>query len=533
MMHGMASNNRSQGGRPGMMRGGPMGRGGPMAMMKGEKPRDFKGTLKKLIQYLSQYRLLVLFVWLLAIGSTVASIVGPKILGKATTKLFEGVMAKIGGTGTIDFTYIGHIIVTVLLLYLLSAVLAYIQGWVMTNVSMNISYRFRKDISEKINRMPFKYFDGTSHGEVLSRITNDVDTVSQTLNQSLTQIITSVTTVIGVVVMMFSISWQMTLVALIMLPISFGIISLIIGKSQVFFKRQQDYLGHINGHVEEMYGSHAVVKAFNGEAKSIRKFDSFNGVLYETSWKSQFLSGLMFPIMGFVGNLGYVAVAVLGEGSNQAVVWEEPNERRAIERLARRLKREGGGAVRCCYEAGPTGYALQRQLIALGVDCRVIAPSLTPVQPGVRIKTDRRDARKLAELFRAGLLTEVQAPNEADEALRVARNELRHAVVGDLCQFFGCFDLTKGFYRWGAERQHLPIVVAELVHDPEAGVELDDARNGAHALVHVAPVGHHAHHALPVGFRKNVRKRVDLHVTFSSLSRLSAITSFWISLVPS
>ena len=253
-----------------------------------------------------------LFVWLLAIGSTVASIVGPKILGKATTKLFEGVMAKIGGTGTIDFTYIGHIIVTVLLLYLLSAVLAYIQGWVMTNVSMNISYRFRKDISEKINRMPFKYFDGTSHGEVLSRITNDVDTVSQTLNQSLTQIITSVTTVIGVVVMMFSISWQMTLVALIMLPISFGIISLIIGKSQVFFKRQQDYLGHINGHVEEMYGSHAVVKAFNGEAKSIRKFDSFNGVLYETSWKSQFLSGLMFPIMGFVGNLGYVAICVVG-----------------------------------------------------------------------------------------------------------------------------------------------------------------------------------------------------------------------------
>jgi len=308
MMHSAAPTGGPQsGGRPRMM-----GRGGPMAMMKGEKPRDFRGTLKKLVQYLAQYRLLMIFVWVLAIGSTVASIVGPKILGKATTKLFEGVIAKIGGTGTIDFTYIGQIIVTVLLLYVLSALLAYIQGWLMSSVAMNITYRFRKDISEKINRMPFKYFDGTNHGEILSRITNDVDTVSQTLNQSLTQIITSVTTVIGVLVMMISISWQMTLVALIMLPISFGVISLIIGKSQVFFKRQQDYLGHINGHVEEMYGSHEVVKAFNGEAKSIQQFDGINNVLYDSAWKSQFLSGLMFPIMNFVGNLGYVAICILG-----------------------------------------------------------------------------------------------------------------------------------------------------------------------------------------------------------------------------
>ena len=244
---------------------GPMG-GGPMSMMKGEKPRDFKGTLSKLIQYLGQYRGLILLVFLFAIASTVASIVGPKILGNATTKLFEGVMAQIAGTGTIDFTYIGHIIVEVLLLYMVSAMLAYVQGWIMTNVAMNITYRFRKDISEKINRMPFKYFDGTNHGEILSRITNDVDTVSQTLNQSLTQIITSVVTVIGVLVMMLTISWQMTLVAIAMLPLSFGIIGFIIGKSQVYFKRQQDYLGHINGHVEEMYGSHMVVKAFNGEA---------------------------------------------------------------------------------------------------------------------------------------------------------------------------------------------------------------------------------------------------------------------------
>ncbi len=301
--------------RGGMMGGrgrGPMGRGGPMAMMRGEKPRDFKGTLNKLIKYLGQYRGLILLIWLFAIASTVASIVGPKILGNATTKLFEGVMAQIAGTGTIDFTYIGHIIIEVLLLYVLSAMLAYVQGWIMSNVAMNITYRFRKDISEKINRMPFKYFDGTSHGEVLSRITNDVDTVSQTLNQSLTQIITSVTTVVGVLVMMLTISWQMTLVAIAMLPLSFGIIGVIVSKSQVFFKRQQDYLGHINGHVEEMYGSHMVVKAFNGEAKSIEQFDQVNNVLYDSAWKSQFLTGLMFPIMNFVGNLGYVAICILG-----------------------------------------------------------------------------------------------------------------------------------------------------------------------------------------------------------------------------
>ena len=300
--------------RGGMMGGrgrGPMG-GGPMAMLKGEKPRDFKGTLNKLIKYLGQYRGVILLVWLFAIGSTIASIFGPKILGNATTRLFEGVMAQIAGTGTIDFTYIGHIIIEVLLLYVFSAMLAYVQGWLMTNVAMNITYRFRKDISEKVNRMPFKYFDGTNHGEILSRITNDVDTVSQTLNQSLTQIITSVTTVIGVLVMMLTISWQMTLVALAMLPISFGIIGFIVSKSQVFFKRQQDYLGHINGHVEEMYGSHMVVKAFNGEAKSIEQFDQVNNVLYDSAWKSQFLTGLLFPIMNFVGNLGYVAICVLG-----------------------------------------------------------------------------------------------------------------------------------------------------------------------------------------------------------------------------
>jgi ATP-binding cassette subfamily B protein len=293
--------------------GGMRPGGGPMAMMRrGEKPRDFKGTLRKLIQYLGRYQGLIIFIMLLAIASTAASIIGPKILGNATTKLFEGVMAQIAGTGSVDFIYIGNILVETLMLYLVSALLSYGQGWIMSNVAMNITYRFRKDISEKINRMPLRYFDGTSHGEVLSRITNDVDTVSQTLNQSLTQIITSVVTVIGVLVMMFTISWLMTLVAIVMLPLSFGIIALIVGKSQVFFKRQQDYLGHINGHVEEMYGGHVVMKAFNGEAKSVEQFDELNGTLFDSAWKSQFLTGLLFPIMNFVGNLGYVGICILG-----------------------------------------------------------------------------------------------------------------------------------------------------------------------------------------------------------------------------
>jgi ATP-binding cassette subfamily B multidrug efflux pump len=304
--------------RPGMMgrgpmrRGGPMGHGGPMAMMKGEKPRDFKGTIKKLLKYLGSYKLLILVVWLLAIASTVAAIFGPKLLGKATTALFEGVMAEIAGTGSIDFTYIGQILLFTLMLYLLSAGFGFAQGWIMSNVAMNITYQFRKDISQKINRMPFKYFDGTNHGEILSRITNDVDTVSQTLNQSLTQIITSVTTMIGVLVMMFTISWQMTIVALAILPVSFAAVGAIVSRSQVFFKRQQDYLGHINGHVEEIYSSHRVVKAFNGEAKSTQQFDQLNNVLFNSAWASQFLSGLIFPIMNFVSNLGYVVICVLG-----------------------------------------------------------------------------------------------------------------------------------------------------------------------------------------------------------------------------
>jgi ATP-binding cassette subfamily B multidrug efflux pump len=301
-------------GRGPMGRGrGPMGRGhGPMAMMPGDKARDFRGTMAKLIQYLGRYRVLVLVVMIFAVASTAASIAGPKILGRATTRLFEGVMAKLRGAGEIDFEYIGQILLLTLGLYLLSSLFSTIQGWIMADVSTNIAYRFRRDISEKINRMPLKYFDGTTQGEVLSRITNDVDTINQTLSQSMTQIITSVVTVIGVLIMMLSISWSMTLVALAIIPLSGIVVMVIVRQSQKHFRRQQDNLGHVNGHVEEMFGGHVVVKAFNGEEKSIRQFDSHNEALYDAAWKSHFLSGLMMPIMMFIGNLGYVAVTVLG-----------------------------------------------------------------------------------------------------------------------------------------------------------------------------------------------------------------------------
>ncbi|NIM93551.1 MAG: ATP-binding cassette domain-containing protein [Anaerolineales bacterium] len=295
------------------MRGrGPLGHRGPMAMMPGDKATDFKGTMVKLIQYLGSYRIGIAIVIVFAIASTTFTILGPRILGEATTVLFEGVMETIAGTGEIDLEAIGRILLTALALYLVSALFGVIQGWIMSGISMDITYRFRKDIAEKINRMPFKYFDSTTQGEVLSRITNDVDTISQTLNQSLTQIITSVVTVIGVLIMMLSISWQLTLLALLILPVSMVIIALVIRQSQKYFKQQQDYLGHINGHVEEMFGGHLVMKAFNGEAKSIKQFDGLNDTLYDSAWKSQFLSGLMFPIMNFVGNLSYVGIAIVG-----------------------------------------------------------------------------------------------------------------------------------------------------------------------------------------------------------------------------
>ncbi len=297
-------------------KGGGAPRSGPgshmAAMMKGDNARDFKGSMKKLIAYLDKYKAAVVVVMFFAIGSTVASIVGPKILGNATTALFEGVIAQMNGTGEIDFGYIGQIVLTVAGLYLLSTLFAYIQGWIMADVATNIAYRFRRDIAEKINRMPLKYFDENTQGEVLSRITNDVDTVNQTLSQSLSQIITSVVTVIGILVMMLSISWQMTLAALVVIPLSGVVVGVIVKQSQKYFKQQQDYLGHVNGHVEEMYGGHIVMKAFNGEKKSVEKFDEYNNTLYDSAWKSQFLSSLMMPLMRFIGNVGYVFVAILG-----------------------------------------------------------------------------------------------------------------------------------------------------------------------------------------------------------------------------
>lgn len=281
-------------------------------MAPGEKAKDLKGAIGKMLRYMGKYKIAVVFVMIIAACSTVFSVVGPKALGKATTALASGLMAKVAGTGGIDFTYIGKILLFVLGLYLLSSVLSFLQGWIMTGITQKICYRMRKEITEKINRMPMKYFESRTYGEVLSRITNDVDTLGMGLNQSVTQIITSTATIIGVLVMMLSISPLMTLIALVVLPVSGLCVSLVVKKSQKHFITQQEYLGHINGQVEESYGGHLVIKAYNKEDEMIAQFNQTNDVLYTSAWKSQFLSGIMMPIMQFIGNLGYAAVALSG-----------------------------------------------------------------------------------------------------------------------------------------------------------------------------------------------------------------------------
>lgn len=277
-----------------------------------EKAKDFKATFKTLSKYLRQYWVGILLVLIFAVGGTAFSIVGPKISGNITTEIFNGLMAKISNTGGIDFTKIGKTVLFLFGLYAISALFSFIQGYVMGTISQKISYRLRKEISEKIHRLPMRYFDTKTHGEVLSRITNDVDTLSQGLNQSMTQLITSVTMLVGVVIMMLSISPTMTIAAFLILPISVGCMGFIVKKSQTFFVKQQKYLGDINGMTEELYGGHDIVKAFNAEEKSSQNFDEINETLYHTAWKSQFLSGMMHPIMSFIGNLGYVVVSMLG-----------------------------------------------------------------------------------------------------------------------------------------------------------------------------------------------------------------------------
>ena len=285
---------------------------GGRGQMPVEKAKDFKGSIGKLFAYMKQYHVAVAVVILCAIASTVFSVIGPDILGKATTELSNGLLAKIQGTGSIDFTKIGQILLFVLGLYLLSTLFGFVQGWLMTGVTQKVCYRMRKDISEKIDRMPMAYFESRTYGEVLSRITNDVDTLGQSLNQSITQIITSVATMVGVLVMMLRISPLMTLIAVVILPISVTLISLVVKKSQKYFKQQQEYLGHINGQVEETYAGHTVIQAYNKEKDMVQQFQETNDTLYHSAWKSQFLSGLMQPIMMFVGNLGYAAVALSG-----------------------------------------------------------------------------------------------------------------------------------------------------------------------------------------------------------------------------
>jgi len=301
--------------RPGGGGPGPMG-GGPMhgAMAPGDKPKSFKKTMITFLRYLKPYRLSLIIVLVFAIASTAFMIIGPKLLGNATTKLFEGVMAKfmnVPGAG-IDFQYIGNIVIILLALYIMSSVFNYIQGYVMAGIAMKVTYNLRKNVSEKIKKLPLKYFDQKPYGEVQSLITNDIDTINTTLTQNLFQIVTSVTTIVGVLIMMLTISWLMTLVAMLIIPLSAVLVSRVIKRSHKYFKKQQEYLGHINGHVEEMYGGHIIMKAFNGEEKSIKQFDNINNELYGSALMSQFLAGMVMPMMNMVGNLAYVAVSILG-----------------------------------------------------------------------------------------------------------------------------------------------------------------------------------------------------------------------------
>ena len=326
-------------------RRGPMGGHGPMGgMIGGEKAKDFKGSFSKLLAYIGRYKFAILTVMIFAAASTVFSVIGPKVMGKATTERAEGLMRKIGGTGGIDFDKIAHILMLTLGLYLCSAAFTFIQSWIMTGITQKICYRMRKEISEKINRMPMKYFESRTYGEVLSRITNDVDTLGQGLNQSVTQIITSTATIIGVIVMMLSISPLMTLIALVVLPVSAILMSTVVKFSQKYFRTQQNYLGKINGQVEETYSGHLVIKAFNKEKETIENFDKTNNVLYTSAWKSQFLSGLMQPIMMFVGNMGYAGVAIsggilairgtIGIGDIQAFIQYVKNFTQPIQQIA-------------------------------------------------------------------------------------------------------------------------------------------------------------------------------------------------------
>lgn len=297
--------------KKGMKRPGGMG-GGHMKMGQ-EKAKDFKGTMKKLISYLSPYKLAILLVIVFAIGSSVFNIVGPKILGNATTKIFEGIVSKVSNSGGgIDFDAIFRTLTILASLYIISSIFSFIQTFITSDISQKVSYNLRKSISEKINKLPLNYYDRKTNGEVLSRVTNDIDAISQNLNQILSQMITSATTLIGVLIMMLSISVTMTLVSLIVIPLSLVMIMLVVKKSQKHFRAQQEYLGHTNGHIEEMYSGHNIMKAFNGEEKAIEEFDKLSDTLYNSAWKSQFLSGMMMPIMTFIGNLGYVIVAIMG-----------------------------------------------------------------------------------------------------------------------------------------------------------------------------------------------------------------------------
>lgn len=378
-----SENTQSRRSRRGSM--GGHGFGGPGGMIPGEKARDFKGTLRKMLSFMGRFKIALVVVLVFAIGSTVFNIVGPKVLSQATTELFNGIVAKIDGSGGIDFDAVMRILLSALALYLLSAACSFVQGWIMSSVSQRTCYQLRRNIAEKIDRMPLGYFERTSTGDVLSRITNDVDTLGQSLNQGVTQLITSTTTIIGVFVMMLSINAPMTLITVAIIPISFGLIIVVVKHSQKYFMAQQETLGAINGLVEETFSGHAVVKAFNQEDDTAENFDKTNAVLYDSAWKSQFVSGLMQPIMNFVGNLGYVAVAVSGSflavqgvitvGDIQAFIQYVKNFTQPITQLTQVsnvLQQMAAAAERIfAFLDEPEEEADHAVITTSGVECRV------------------------------------------------------------------------------------------------------------------------------------------------------------------
>jgi ATP-binding cassette subfamily B protein len=493
-----------------------------MGMMgDNDKATNFRATMVALAQYMREYRFRIILVVIFAVLSTVFNIVGPKVLGNATTAIFNGVVAEMSGTGSIDFAYIGQILFTMLVLYVFSALFAYLMGWMMAGVSTDIAYRLRQEISKKINHLPLSYFDKTTQGEVLSRITNDVDTVNQTLSQSLTQIITSVITVIGVLIMMLSISPLMTLASLLVIPLTLGVAGFIIRRSQVHFRQQQDYLGHVNGHIEEMFGGHRVVKAFNGEARSVDQFETYNNTLYASAWKSQFFSGMMMPIMGFIGNLGYVIVVVVGSylavrntitvGDIQAFIQYVRSFNQPLAQLANisNILQQTAAAAERVFEflAEPEEILETEQPVTLGalqghVEFRNVRFGYDPAEPIIKnLSAEAHPGKKVAIVGPTGagkttIVKLLMRFYDVDEgAILVDGHDIRDLKREDLRRAFGMVLQDTWLY-------NASIMENIRYGRPDAS---DDEVIAAAQAAHVD----HFVHTLPDGFNMVINEEVD------------------------